>query len=342
MSRILRALPWLLAIALVLWIISTVSWTETAAALRNLNGWELLALAVANALVLVAIAGRWWLLLVAQGHRLPFRRVFGFRLAAFGLSYFTPGPHVGGEPLQVILVEREGVPRPDALAAVALDKALEFAVNFTFLLVGLLFILRWRIVPAESGRQAIGGAAVLLALPLAYLLASGWGRSPLGWLFERLGRLPPMSLSLRWRNTMASFARAAAAGETQIAALFREAPLYLVAALALSVVGWLLMLVEYWLMVAFLGVRMDFRQLITTLTAARVAILLLLPAGLGALEASQTVAFSAVGLNPSVGLAASLLIRARDTALAAVGLWWGTRQVRLGSEPEGDVTEGAS
>jgi uncharacterized protein (TIRG00374 family) len=336
-NRFLRLLPWLVALLLVAWTVRTVDWTETWAALRQLAAWEIGVLIVANALVLLAIAGRWWLLLAALGHRLPFARLFGFRLAAFGLSYFTPGPHVGGEPLQVLLAERDGVGRPDALAAVALDKALEFAVNFTFLLVGLLLVVRWRIVPGGAGVQAAGLAAVLLAVPLLYLLAAGSGRSPFGRTFSLLGGAPLLSRSGNWRVLMTRLAETSAAGESQIAAGFRRSPLTLLAAVIVSVVGWVLMIAEYWLMVAFLCAQLPLPQLVTTLTAARISILLLLPAGLGALEASQTVAFSAVGLSASLGLAVSLLIRARDTLVAAAGLWWGTRQLRA-KAPDPEAT----
>lgn len=43
-------------------------------------------------------------------------------------------------------------------------------------------------------------------------------------------------------------------------------------------------------MIHFLGLDLTLPQLVTTLTAARLAILLLLPAGLGALELSQVIA----------------------------------------------------
>ena len=80
-------------------------------------------------------------------------------------------------------------------------------------------------------------------------------------------------------------------------------------------------------MIAYLGVSLSLLQLITALTAARIAILLLLPAGIGALEASQALAFGAMGLNPALGISASLLIRGRDVILGTIGLWWGSRKV---------------
>ena len=182
----------LLGLALLLWSLRQVSLAETWAVLRRLTLGQLLLLALANGLVLLPLIGRWWVILVAQGYRLPLRALAGYRLAAFGVSYFTPGPHVGGEMIQVFMVEREqGVPRSDALAAVILDKAIEFSINLTFLLLGIAAILQWRIVPRETGQQAIGLAGALLLVPVAYLAATALGHYPATRLAQILARRWP-------------------------------------------------------------------------------------------------------------------------------------------------------
>jgi uncharacterized membrane protein YbhN (UPF0104 family) len=88
------------------------------------------------------------------------------------------------------------------------------------------------------------------------------------------------------------------------------------------------MILEYWLMLIFLGGPVTVGQTIILLTAARIAFLLPSPGGLGTLEASQLLAFSAVCLNPAIGISLSLLIRARDVTLGSVGLWWSSRRLR--------------
>lgn len=332
--RLAQLLTWLFALVLVVWVITSVSWAETWAALRRIEARQLLVLAVANVLVLVAMTGRWWLLLRGLGFRLPFARLFGFRLAAFGLSYVTPGPHIGGEPLQVVLVEREGATRTTALAAVALDKSLEFSVNFSFILAGLLAVVRLRLIPEDATLQVLGLTALLLMLPLAYLLATAKGHSPVGRLLTVVARTRPIMASERRRQRAEGIAGAAAEAEARIAAMFHSAPWHLLAALAVSLLAWLLMLVEYWLMVAFLGARLDLTQLVITLTAARMSTLLLVPAGLGAQEAGLALGFRLAGLSPALGLAVSLLIRARDTLLAAIGLLWGAGKLRVAAAPD--------
>lgn len=312
--RLLRLLPWLIGAALLALSIRAVSVAELLATLARLRLWQFVALAAANAVVLATITGRWWILLCGIGYRLPFRALFAYRLAAFGLSYFTPGPHVGGELLQVLMVEREhGVARSDALAAVALDKGIEFTVNLTILLLGIAAVLQWRIVPQGAALQALGLAVALLALPTTYLGATAFGIYPgtrvLGSLARRWSRLTPTVLTV-------------ADSERRVGHYLRRAPRPFLAAIAVTLVGWGALIAEYWLMIHFLGVDLTLPQLVTALTAARISILLFLPAGLGALEASQATAFGLLGLDPAVGLSASLLIRLRDTLLGLLGLWW--------------------
>ena len=98
-------------------------------------------------------------------------------------------------------------------------------------------------------------------------------------------------------------------------------------ALAVSLLGWLLLIGEFWLMFNFLGLRLNLAQVAALLIAARFAILLPLPGGLGTLEASQVFALSMLGLNPAIGISAMLLIRGRDMLLGGLGLWWGTRHL---------------
>ena len=335
-SRTFRLLPWLIAIGLLYWVLRTVTLTAVWQLLQQLSLNEILQLVLANAIVLLTLNGRGWLTLHGQGHTIPFWHLFRYRLAAFGLSYITPGPHFGGEPLQIYFVEKaHGVPRTTAVSALTLDKLLELIVNFAFMLTGILLIVQWQ--TSTSGVQmvspVVGTMAVfLLALPLVLLLALWRGHQPLTTFF-RFWQRGPLWQRLGWQNGYERFLQTIAASETQVTQFCRRSPLTLFAAFICSLLSWLAMLAEYWLMLAFLGSPLTLIQLAVTLTAARIAILLLIPGAVGALEASQMVAFGAVGLNPAVGIGASLLIRLRDVGLALLGLWWGWQQLQgQGSE----------
>jgi uncharacterized protein (TIRG00374 family) len=322
-SSLLRLLPLAAAIVLLWFVLRSVALADVLAHLRRLDAGDVLALALANALVLATFSARWWLLLHALGHPVAFARLVGYRLAAFSVSYFTPGPHLGGEPVQVYLVTaRQGVPVSAALASVVLDKTLEMLVNFSFLAAGALFVLR---SGASGGGdvQVMASALGLIALPAGLLLALGLGKHPAtaalraaGALIERLpGRRarPPDWIGVT------RFYRTVHASEEQGSALIRRRPLSVLAAVGVSLVSWVGIIGEFWLMTALLGLDLTLAEALLALVAARAAILLPLPAAVGALEASQAIAMGRLGLPSAAGVSLSLLIRARDVTLALGG-----------------------
>jgi hypothetical protein len=307
---------WIVALAVLWLVVREVPLREAVRMLAGLRGWQLGLLVLLNGLVLLVLNGRWWLLLRGLGYELSFWPLLGHRLAAFGVSYFTPGPHFGGEPVQVLLVEQQhGVPRSAAVAAVSLDKTVELLLNFGFLAFGVLLVLQTGLFGAVLGEGTAVWLLLLLLPPAVYL-----------WLIWRGKR--PVSRLLRWLK-FARLATAVSQSEAQMNTLCQQNPGALLGAIGISSLSWALMITEFYLMVSFLGVSLTLVQLIALLTAARVAYLLPLPGGLGTLEASQVWALSLMGFNPAAGLGLSLLIRLRDVGLGLLGLWWAGQRLRL-------------
>ena len=330
-KRLLKFVPWLVAGGLLVLVLSNVPLTDTWTALRQLQWSQIMLLIALNGLILILLNTRWWIILRGHGQRISFPALFGYRLATFGVSYFTPGPHFGGEPMQVYLVEKEfQTPRVTAVAAMSLDKSLELLVNFTFLLAGVIIITQQQALGDTVRSEVIFIAGLLFLVPVGYLLAMWRHRAPLSWLMEQAIRLPFWRRKPVWQSRLQQGQETVYNSERETALFFRRAPWSLVLALLVSIAAWVLMIFEFWLMVSFLGLSLSSVQLVTALTAARIAILLLLPGSIGALEASQAFAFGAMGLNPAIGISASLLIRGRDIVLGTIGLWWGSKKVTLG------------
>lgn len=323
-------LPWLVVGGVLLLLYRSVSLTDVIATLQRLTAVELVVLIAANAVVLLALNGRWWVILKAQGHRLPYLTLTGYRLAAFGLSYFTPGPHFGGEPLQVLLVERnQDVPRAAAVAAMTLDKSLELLVNFLFLVVGVLVVIEVGLLAGNARLAALLFSVLLLLLPLGLLAAIWVGKQPLSACVDAMGRLFFAQSRSSWAAAYVRTVNGLRRSEQEATDFCRDSADAFLFAFIISLVSWLIMLAEYWLMVAFLGVELTANQLLVTYTAARIAFLLPLPGGLGTLDASLVFSFGALGLDPAVGLAAGLLIHLRNITLGGLGLWWGSRRLQL-------------
>lgn len=166
-------LLWLIVPLLLWWALRGIRLSDVGAALRRLGPGQIAILVALNALTLLSFTGRWWLILRAQGYAIPYLTLTGYRVAAFGVSYFTPGPQFGGEPLQVYLPQRHhSVPGPAATAATALDKTLELLVNFAVLAAGLLWMAAEHILPELANVGIIGILLILLALPAGFLVAA--------------------------------------------------------------------------------------------------------------------------------------------------------------------------
>jgi hypothetical protein len=322
MSRPLRLTLWLLALLALAWVLRSAPLRQIVAVLGGLTWQQMGVLAVVNALILLLLSGRWWAALWALGCRVSYLSLSGYRLAAFSVTYFTPGPQFGGEPVQIALVrQRHGAATATATAAVVIDKSLELLVNFGFLFLGVIVVLRLGL-PWPLGRVTLLGLSLgLLFLPLGYLSALVLGLRPLSRLLDRR---PLAARSLRFRRLLAL----SQAAESQVGEFCRQRPAALALALIFSLATWAAMIGEYWLAARFLGLDWMLPEAIAALTAARFAYLLPLPGGLGALEASQAFAAAALGDDPAAGATLALLIRGRDVLTALVGLWLGARYRR--------------
>jgi uncharacterized membrane protein YbhN (UPF0104 family) len=137
--------------------------------------------------------------------------------------------------------------------------------------------------------------------------------------------------------------RVAAEAEEQAAAFCRARPDIVLAALGVSLGAWVLIVVEYVVLLRLLGLTLSLPQALAALTAARIAFLMPAPGGLGTLEASQALAMQALGIDPAYGIAAGLVIRGRDVLFAGTGLLLGGRFTSKIDHPDTtDTTKEAS
>lgn len=301
--------------------------------LQQLRGPQVLGLIGLNGLIISTMVVRWQVLLRAQEQHLPFHTLLRYRLAAFGVTYFTPGPQFGGEPLQVYLVkEHHGVPLQHAIAAVTMDKMLEMATNFTFLAAGVILLRHQGLLSSYAAHSGLVLVLLLLLLPLTPLLFLIQGRQPFSTLLQRLARHPHQQIPAWLTRSLAALA----ASEAQVLQLCHQRTRALLVALAVTLLGWGLMIFEFGYALRALDAPVTAAQIVTVMVAARVAFLLPMPAGIGALEGSLVLAMSWLHLNPATGLALSLLIRSRDLLVGGIGLWLGGRTLLQRNANAGD------
>lgn len=312
---IYNLLIWVLAPLGIWWSLKSVSITEVVENVRHLGWGAILGLLSLNIFIFGLLSTRWWMILMAQGYRIPLLSIMSYRLAGFGVTYFTPGPQLGGEPLQVYLLkEREGMQVPPAAVSVTLDKLLELVANFAFLAVGVIVLLASGVLEGSSPWELASIPVLLLALPVGYFFLLRAGHHPISSMLVQIGR------QLRRPINRTTWIRDI---ESQAADFCQRNIQTLILAAILSAGIWGLMVFEFGLMLSFLGIQINLAQVLIALTAARIAFLLPIPGGLGTLEAGQVIAMGLIGVNPAVGIGLSLLIRIRDVLFGAIGLGLG-------------------
>jgi hypothetical protein len=314
MRKLLLRLLWILLLtALLYFALRNAPLTEIWSALRQLKFWQIGFLLVINAFVILLMTARWWIIVRAENSSIPFWPLVGYRLSVFGLSYFTPGPQVGGEPLQIITLQRNhGLTLARATSAVIMDKLLEFLVNFILLGVGAWAVVRVGLLSENGSRLTLSliGLAVLLAWPLIHILLLYHGRHPIAAILRGQPFVPQKNKFLR--SVIVSERMAAAFCRRHLRAMSLA-----ILASALALAG---IVMEYVLMIRFLGMDLSGIQIFAALTAMQLAFLMPLPGGLGALEASQVFALGAFGVDASTAIGLTLVIRARDILVGGIGL----------------------
>jgi uncharacterized protein (TIRG00374 family) len=310
--------------ALLYWALRGVHLGELGQILGRLSWGRLGALLAVNLTFFAVLTGRWAWVLHGLGERLSALgalRLAASRLAGFSVSYLTPGPQFGGEPVQLALARRwTGLAYTRGSASLLLDKSFELTGNFAFIGVGVLALRSLPALSPEAGCAQWAGwvallpPALLALLPVAYLAAVFSGSRPLSAL---AARLPARWRARPWHARLAAFLEAS---EAEVTAYGRRPGRALLQVLLSFMAVWGLSVLEQWLTLRFLGLSLGFPQTLLLLAGAKLAMLLPFPGALGALEVAQRTLFGWLGYGPETALALLVYIRGRDLSFALAGL----------------------
>ena len=306
---------------LLLWSIRQISWVDFLNSIRSLNTLEISFLVLLNILIFSLFSYRWLIILKTMNFKIPFSRIFIYRLIGFGISYFTPGPQFGGEPAQIILLNKSHrIPPDKAVTSVYLDRLIDVFVNFTFLAFGMLVLIGNPII--KNFQISIGWLWIVffVFIPPVYLIFLYIGKNPVSGILKAI-------LSRVNNKNIQKFMEILEKAEIQIGRFIHEYPIAFLKVFFVSVITWLCMMIEYWLLLHFMGVSINGLSLISAMTAARLAFLTPLPGGIGALEAGQIWVMQMIGISSSIGISAAIYIRIRDSLFGLAGLFLASRLI---------------
>ena len=121
----LKALPvllWAAALILVAWVLSQLPLAAIAQSITRLSPAQWLAWLGLNLGIILLATRRWQVIIDMLDVPVRFGELLMMRQAGQAVSFITPGPQFGGEPLQVFWLWQRKLPIHSALLAVGLDR----------------------------------------------------------------------------------------------------------------------------------------------------------------------------------------------------------------------------
>jgi hypothetical protein len=253
-----------------------------------------------------------WSIAFPDEARPRFARLFRVRLAADAISFFTIRG-VTGEPLKIMLLYE--VAAPIATAAIALER-LAFAI-MSLVIAGVISSIAVRLLAMPGAWDAVFTVLSMATVVTLWILAEIARHRQgdyLGRLVARLGRLlgRPLETSRVVRFVLDV--------EDALLDLLRGDRRRLIILTVLPVVCYLLTAFEVWLVLWVMGEPIGVTAALAIDTFARLGSVAsaAIPAGLGALEASNAAPVAMLGLGGGGALA--LMRRVRALLWAGLGL----------------------
>ena len=273
-------------------------------------GWGGFALIALSGLVVIVFLGVAWQALFSDHPRWPI--FFAARQLRDSASELLPFTQLGGIVIGARAVVLGGMTAPRAFASSMVDVTMEFVAEIAFIFLGLMLgISELRASPAMApyANAMIAGTVLLVPVAIAFVVLLRRGSGLAGKLAERF---LPAAVS----HTEA-FAKA-------LNELYDD-PWRLVLSSAVHFVAWVVSGVWLWVVMRLCGAPVGIFAAIAieSLLGALRGATFFIPLSVGVQEAGYAALVSVFGMGPEIGLAVSLLKRARDIVVGVpVLLLW--------------------
>ena len=322
-AKIFALLLWLVALGVGAWTLAQLPLADISHSITALNTPQWIFWLGLNALIILVLGLRWQLLTQALSAPVKLLKLLLIRQAGQAVSFITPGPQFGGEPLQIYWLYQYGLPLHKAILSLGLDRFFELWVNFSVLFLAALLLL------TGIGDNQINGninntvgdwqtalLPLLIFLGLMFSLAWILIKQP-EWINNRLERI-----AARWQHNhrLSRINQHWQSLGDDLRIALRTQKTHFLLAILLSLLGWAGLLGELYLILHFVGIDADLHSFLIILVAMRMAILLPMPGGVGTIEASVLWSFHTLNLPASAALGLIALMRVRDAIVLVIGL----------------------
>jgi putative membrane protein len=266
-------------------------------------GWGGFGLICVTGLGVEACLGTAWYTLMSP-HGVSWRAVTLGRQLRDSVSDLLPFTQVGGMVIGARAVILGGIPSHLAFAGMVVDVTTELIGQIAFITLGLLIginELRADQTMAPYAQGLIFGTALLIPVVISFVVLQRRGSS----IGERMaGRLLPAAVS----HT--------AAFSTALRSFYKN-PFRIVLSTMVHLAAWIASGVWLWLIMRLVGANVDIPSAIAieSLLGALRSATVFVPSSVGVQEAGYALLAQVFGMEPEIGLAVSLLKRARDVVV---------------------------
>ncbi len=256
---------------------------------------------------------KWSIILRSQGCKVPFPKLFVYKLAGFGVSYVTPAAHMGGEPVRAYLLNKNhNIEFKKSLSSVVIDKSLDLSLNGFFACITIIFILFTFTIPEKTAIIMIFSFFAMLGAIYSFYHLTITGKG----FFTTCFRLLRLN---KWKVTK-KYGKDIKGMELHLIHFFKYNKKGFRNAFLIFLLIWILMFFEYKLALLLLGYNASFAAIFIVFSLVGLAYIIPVPAALGALEFGQSSASAILRISSGIGLALSIVIRGRDMIWVFLGL----------------------
>ncbi len=246
---------------------------------------------------------------------IPFRRMLAARMAGDSVNYLTPTAQIGGEFVRLRFLQG-AAPDNKIIAAMTVAKLAQTTGQVIFIISGLLWVLPSTPLPDSIKRGLFIALSIIATFAALFMVAQ---RRGLFRVLSRLGEIVGLKFSAAFRETIENL-------DAEIRSFHVDSPGSLALAISCYIAGWMMGVVEIYLLLWFLGIDATIKTALTieVLSSTIDGAMFFVPAKVGTQEGGKVLIFTALGLDPAKGLAVGILRHLRELTWSSIGvlLWW--------------------
>ncbi|HLD89081.1 MAG TPA: lysylphosphatidylglycerol synthase transmembrane domain-containing protein [Candidatus Nanoarchaeia archaeon] len=255
---------------------------------------------------------RWQIILGLLKSRIPFNKLFSYKLSANSVNYIIPGFKMAGEPVRPILLKKHNVGTARAYTSLVVEKSLELVPDSSFILISSAILIFHFALPKKADAILTILSAIIMLFLILIFYYFYTGTRIVSSLLKKSG-FHKLKFFKKHSTTIINI-------EKQTAHFFHTKKFIVLSLILMSFLIWFSVFFEYFFLIKSINVSVPLWVLFLIIFFVSMSYAVPSPASLGSLEAGQVSLFSLLGMGAALGLAVSLLIRLRDLLWTFIGL----------------------